>query len=37
VTTDELRVEHMFPADAESEALLRQLAGATISAGMEKR
>ena len=25
VTTDELRVEHMFPADAASEALLRQL------------
>lgn len=26
VTTDELRVEQMFPADAESEALLRSLA-----------
>lgn len=26
VTTDELRVEHMFPADAGSEALLRRLA-----------
>lgn len=25
VTTDELRFEHLFPADAESEALLRQL------------
>lgn len=28
VTTDELRVEQMFPADAESEALLRKLAPA---------
>jgi transcriptional regulator with XRE-family HTH domain len=26
VTTDSLRVEHLFPSDAESEALLRQLA-----------
>ncbi|MEK6806676.1 MAG: helix-turn-helix transcriptional regulator [Pseudomonadota bacterium] len=28
VTTDELRVESFFPADAESEALLRKLGGA---------
>lgn len=28
VTADELRVEHMFPADAESEQLLRELAAA---------
>jgi transcriptional regulator with XRE-family HTH domain len=27
VTTDSLRVEHLFPADAESEALLKRLAG----------
>jgi len=26
VTTDELRVEHFFPADAATDALLRQLA-----------
>jgi len=25
VTTDELRIETLFPADAESEALFRQL------------
>ncbi len=27
ITTDSLRVEHLFPADAESEALLKRLAG----------
>jgi hypothetical protein len=27
LTTDSLRVEHMFPADADSETLLRRLAG----------
>jgi len=27
LTTDSLRVEHLFPADAESEALLKRLAG----------
>ena len=27
LTTDSLRVEHLFPADAQSEALLKRLAG----------
>ncbi|MDB5977148.1 MAG: family transcriptional regulator, partial [Nevskia sp.] len=27
LTTDSLRVEHLFPADAESELLLKRLAG----------
>ena len=27
LTTDSLRVEHLFPADEQSDALLRRLAG----------